>query len=172
MDTEILLPSLLLMQGVIGGLDTLFNHEMIVRLPHRTESRTEIGIHVLREAIYGVLFLALGWRAWHGVYAAFICVLLVAAILIDVIDELVENRTRVLPQNERMLHFFLILNLGFITFVLVPTLLDWSSRATVLTRVNHGLLSWSLSAPALATIGWSLRDFFAWRRLRRASSNR
>jgi hypothetical protein len=172
LDTDILLPALLLMQGVIGGIDTLLNHEMIVRLPHRTEARTELGIHVLREAIYGALFLALGWRAWHGEYAAFIGVLLVAAILIDVIDELVENRTRILPQNERMLHFFLILNLGCITLVLVPTLLDWSSRAAALARVEHGLLSWSLSALALAAIGWSIRDFFAWQRLRRASSKR
>lgn len=172
MNPEILLPALLCMQGVIGGIDTLLNHEMIVRLPHRAEARTEIGIHVLREAIYGVLFLALGWRAWHGGYAAFIGVLLVAAIIIDVIDELVENRTRVLPQNERMLHFFLILNLGFITLVLVPTLLDWSKQAAALMPVDHGLLSWSLSALALAAIGWSIRDFFAWRRLRSASSNR
>ena len=170
LNTEILLPALLFMQGVIGGIDTLLNHEMIVRLPHQIEARTEVGVHVLREAIYGALFLALGWRAWHGGYAAFIGVLLVAAISIDAIDELVENRTRVLPQNERMLHFFLILNLGFITLVLVPTLLDWSSRAAALTPVDHGLLSWSLSALALAAISWSIRDFLAWRKLHRASS--
>jgi hypothetical protein len=171
-NTELLLPALLFMQGVIGGIDTLLNHEMIARLPHRTEARTEIGVHVLREATYGVLFLSLGWHAWHGGYAVFIGVLLVAAVIIDVIDELIENRTRVLPQNERMLHFFLILNLGCITLVLVPTLLDWASRAAALTPVDHGLLSWSLTALALAAIGWSIRDFLAWRRLRHASAGR
>lgn len=172
MNIEILLPALLVAQGVIGGIDTLLNHEMIVRLPYRTDARTEIGVHVLREAMYGVLFLALGWRAWHGGYAAFIGAVLVATIVIDVVDELVENRTRVLPQNERMLHFFLILNLGFITLVMVPTLLDWSARAAALRPVDHGLLSWSLTALAVAAIGWSIRDFFAWRRLRRASLQR
>ncbi len=170
MSTEILLPTLLLMQGVIGGIDTLLNHEIIARLPHRIEARTEIGIHALREAVYGLLFLAVGWLAWHGGYAAFIGVLLVLVILIDAIDELIENRTRVLPQNERMLHFFLILNLGCITLVLVPTLRDWSSQAGALTPVDHGLLSWGLSALALAAISWSIRDFLAWRRLHRASS--
>lgn len=169
MNAEILLPALLLVQGVIGGIDTLLNHEMIERLPHRPEARTEVGIHVLREAAYGALFLALAWQAWHGGYAVFIGVLLVAAIIIDAIDELIENRTRVLPQNERMLHFLLILNLGFLTLVLAPTLLDWVSQPTRLAPVDHGLLSWCLSALGLAAIGWSLRDFFAWRRLRRTT---
>jgi len=169
-NTEILLLALLVAQGVIGGIDTLLNHEMRVRLPHRNDARTEVGIHVLREAMYGMLFAALAWCEWHGIYAAVIGVLLAATILIDVADELVENRTRVLPQNERMLHFFLILNLGCITLVLVPVLLGWSAQADALAPRDHGLLSWSLSALALAAIGWSIRDFFAWRRLRRAPS--
>ena len=144
MNTEILLPVLLVMQGAIGGIDTLLNHEIIARLPHRPEARTELGIHVLREAMYGILFLGLGWYAWHGGYAAFIGVLLGAVIVIDVVDELVENRTRVLPQNERMLHFFLILNLGLITLALVPTLLDWGAQSTSRLPASAGRYAISL----------------------------
>lgn len=169
MTTDTLLPALLIAQGLIGGIDTLFNHEWIVRLPHRVEARTEIGIHVLREATYGMLFAALAWLIWNGAWAAVIGVLLIAAIAIDAWDEFVENRTRVLPQNERLLHFLLILNLGFITIVLVPTLIGWSSNRTGIETADHGILSWILSALSVAAIGWSIRDFLAWLVLRRKS---
>ncbi|WP_019142757.1 hypothetical protein [Noviherbaspirillum massiliense] len=172
MTPETLLLALLIAQGVIGGMDTLLNHEIIVRLPQRMEARTEIGIHVLREAAYGLLFGTLAWFAWNGTWAVVIGVLLLAAIVIDACDEFVENRTRVLPQNERLLHFLLILNLGFITIVLVPVLMDWASNRTGLVPAGHGILSWILSALALAAIGWSIRDLLAWRALSRKQSGK
>jgi hypothetical protein len=168
---ETVLPVLLVAQGVIGGIDTLLNHEIIARLPHRVEARTEIGIHVLREAAYGCLFGALAWFAWHGAWAAPIGILLAAAILIDAIDEFIENRTRVLPQNERMLHFLLILNLGLIAVALSSALLRWSSEPAGLASVDYGLLSWILSALALAALAWAIRDFIAWRALGRMAES-
>jgi hypothetical protein len=72
----------------------------------------------------------------------------------------------VLPQNERVLHVFLTLNLGLIIAVLGPLLLDWGSRPTALARVDHGWMSWALSALGLASAAWSLRDLIAFRRLR------
>ena len=70
-----------------------------------------------------------------------------------------------LPQNERVLHVFLTLNLGLVIAVLVPLLLDWGSRPTALVTQSYGLLSWVLTLLALAAGAWSLRDLFAWRRL-------
>jgi hypothetical protein len=160
-----LLPVLLLVQGVMGGIDTLLNHELIARLPQRPEARTEIGLHVIREAIWACLFAGLAWFAWHGAAAAVIAALLVAEIGITACDEFVENRIRVLPQNERVLHVFLTLNLGLLIAVLVPVLLEWGSRPTALVAQSHGVLSWILSLLALAAGTWSLRDLFAWRRL-------
>jgi hypothetical protein len=156
---------LLIVQGLIGGFDTLINHEILVRLPRRPEARTEVGIHVLREASYGLLFAALAWLTWQGLFAIVIGMLLLATILIDAWDEFIENRTRVLPQNERLLHFLLILNLGVITVVLVPTLSAWLSQPTKLEAQGHGVLSWVLSFLAVAALGWSVRDLLAWRAL-------
>ncbi len=85
-------------------------------------------------------------------------------------DEVLENRTRVLPQNERVLHVFLTLNLGAIIAFLVPQLLDWSARPTGLERVHHGFLSWILTLLALSSAAWAVRDLIAWRRLRRAAA--
>jgi hypothetical protein len=166
---ELLLPLLLLAQGVMGGVDTLVNHEYIAELPRRPEARTEIGLHVVREAIWAALFAGLAWFAWHGAAAAAIGALLVVEIAITACDEWVENRIRVLPQNERILHIFLTLNLGVLIAILVPLLLDWGSRPSALVARDAGVQSWLLSLLALSAAVWSFRDFLAWRRLRRAS---
>jgi hypothetical protein len=162
---EGLLPVLLVAQGVMGGIDTLLNHELIARLPLRPDARTEVGLHVVREAIWASLFAGLAWFAWHGAAAAVIAALLVAEIGITASDEFVENRIRVLPQNERVLHVFLALNLGVLVALLVPLLLSWSTQPTGLAARSYGVLSWILSLLALAAGAWSLRDLFAWRRL-------
>lgn len=167
---ESLLPVLLIVQGVIGGVDTLVNHEWLVRLPHRVEAKREIGLHALREAGYGLLFAAIAWFAWHGTWAVLIGVLLLAALVVDAADEFIENKTRVLPQNERMLHFMLILNLGFITLVTLPLLGEWFQRPTGVVSHDHGWLSWALSALSLAAGSWSVRDLLAWFALRKKAA--
>jgi hypothetical protein len=170
MALENLVPLLLIAQGVMGGADTLLNHELIERLPHRMKARTEIGLHAIREAIYATLFAGLGWFAWHGAAAAAIAGLLAAEVLVTCCDEYVENQTRVMPQNERVLHIFLTLNLGVIIAVLVPVLLDWSTKPTQWVPLDHGLPSWVLSALAIIAAAWSIRDLLAWRRLRRQAN--
>ena len=71
-----LLPYLLVVQAVMGGFDTLVNHEIIEKLPHRPTARREIGLHSVREATYGSLFVGLGWFAWQGAFALVIAALL------------------------------------------------------------------------------------------------
>ena len=163
---EGLLPFLLLAQGVMGGVDTLLNHELIAQLPQRPQARTEIGLHVLREAIWAALFIGLAWFAWHGALALVVVAVLAAEILITAVDEFVENRIRVLPQNERVLHVFLTLNLGVIVALLAPRLLEWGAQPTGLAARSYGVFSWVLTLLALAAAFWALRDFIAWRRLR------
>jgi hypothetical protein len=147
-------------------VDTVLNHELIARLPQRPQARTEIGLHVLRELIWTTLFAGLAWFAWHGAAAALIALLLAAEIVVTACDEFVENRIRVLPQNERVLHVFLTLNLGVIVALLVPRLLEWGGQPTGLVGRSYGVFSWMLTLLALAAAFWSLRDFIAWRRLR------
>ena len=165
-DPELIPVILLAAQGVLGGIDTLVNHEWLAKLPQRPDARGEIALHSLREANYAVLFGGLAWFSWHGGLAYILGGLLLAEILITARDEWIENRIRVLPQNERVMHVFLTLNLGAIIALLIPVLHGWSSQPGGLAARDYGVLSWFLSALALAAAFWSVRDFLAWRRLR------
>jgi len=160
------LPALLVLQGAMGALDTIVNHELIVALARRPEARSELALHAGREAVYAGLFLGLGWFAWQGAFALLIVVLLIAEVAITVSDELVENRTRVLPQNERALHVFLTLNFGALVATLVPVLADWMANPSELAPSYAGWMSWALLALGLASAGWSVRDLIASRRLK------
>jgi hypothetical protein len=161
------LPALLVLQGVMGALDTLVNHEHLEKLPQRRPARAEVGLHAVREAIYGALLLGLAWFAWQGAFAAVIAALLAAKVLVTVSDEYIENRIRVLPQNERVLHVLLTLNFGAIIALLVPVLLDWAANPTELAPAHHGWMSWALSLLGVASAAWSVRDLMAFRRLGR-----
>jgi len=164
---ENLLIALVVLQGFVGGADTLINHELLERLPARPEACSEIGLHALREALYAMLFAALAWHEWHGAWGLAIAALLALEIGVDAVDEFVENRTRVLPQNERMLHFFMIMNLGLIAFALALVLGEWLYRPGAVQAVSHGAGSWLLSLLSLAALCWAVRDMIAWRRLAR-----
>lgn len=168
MDLGVLAAGLLALQGVLGGIDTVLNHELIVKLPRRPEARGEIGLHSIREAIYACLFGGLAWFAWLGAAAGLLAALLIGEVVNTACDEWTENRVRVLPQNERVLHIFLTLNLGAIVTLLVPTIWQWSGEPTGFSPRNYGALSWLLTAFAALGVFWSLRDFLAWRRLGRA----
>jgi hypothetical protein len=88
-----------------------------------------------------------------------------AEVINTACDEWVENRIRVLPQNERVLHIFLTLNLGAIIAVSVPTIAQWSAAPTGFSPRDFGWLSWLLTLFAGLGVFWSLRDFRAWRKL-------
>ena len=167
--TQAWLPWLLILQGVLAGFDTLLNHEIIAGLPRKADARREVGIHVYREVIWAILLLGLPWFAWHGAAAGFIAALLATEVCITAWDEYVENRSRVLPQNERVLHLFLAVNLGVIIAVLYPLLREWGSHPTGLVARNFGLLSWIISLFGLCAAAWAVRDTLAWLRLRRGS---
>jgi hypothetical protein len=165
MALDSLLAFVLVLQGLMGGVDTLLNHEYLEQLPKRPEARREVGLHAIREAIYAVLFAGLGWFAWHGAAAYLIAGLVLAEIGVTTVDEWTENRIRVLPQNERVLHIFLTLNMGIIVAILVPTLAKWIDQPDELVPADHGWMSWALLALAAAAAEWSVLDFLAWRRL-------
>ena len=165
MTAEAWLLGLLLAQGTLGAFDTLYNHEHVEGLRRRPAARPELVLHAIREAIYASLFLGLAWFAWQGAAAAAIGALLLGEVFITALDEAVENRSRVLPQNERVLHVFLTLNLGLIAATLVPVLGDWAARPTGLVLESHGLASIALTAFALVSGFWCMLDATAARRL-------
>ena len=166
-DTFDWLPALLVLHGVMGAIDTLLNHEFIEDLPHRRGARSEVGLHAAREAVYGALFLGFAWFAWLGAFAVVIGALLITEVAVTVRDELVENRVRVLPQNERALHVFLTLNFGAIIALFVPVLWDWWSNPTEFAPAHHGWMTWALSLLGIMSAACSVRDLLAFRRLGR-----
>jgi hypothetical protein len=167
--TEAWLPWLLLLQGVLAGVDTVLNHEVLAKLPQKPSARPELATHVCRELIWTVLLFGLAWYAWQGAAAWVIAALLGAEVLVTGWDEFIENRTRVLPQNERILHVILTLNLGAIITVLYPLLREWGSRPTALAPTGYGILSWIISLFAVTALAWAVRDALARHRLRRVS---
>ena len=162
---DVLLPALLVAQAALGALDTVVNHELIAHLADEPVARLELRLHAVREAVYAVMFAGLGWFDWHGAAAAAMVAFLAVETAVTVADELVENRTRVLPQNERVLHIFLTLNFGVIVAVLIPVLLQWRGYPTGLVLHDHGAPSWLLGVFAAASAGWAVRDLIAWHRL-------
>jgi hypothetical protein len=153
----------------MGAVDTLINHEFIEGLPHRRAARAEVALHAAREAVYAALYLGFAWLAWQGAFAIVIGVLLAAEAAITLVDEVVENRVRVLPQNERALHVLLILNFGAIVALFVPLLIDWAANPTELAPAHHGWISWALTLFGLASAAWAVRDAMAAGRMLAAS---
>lgn len=155
---------LLVAQILLGGLDNLWHHEIIGRLPGKREARVEVALHAGRELCYALLFAGLAWWEWHGAFAAAVVAVLVLEVCITLADFVVEDRTRRLPTTERVLHTVLALNFGAMLAVLAPTLLTWARLPTALALVDYGLTSWLLTAAAGGVLVWSARNALAARR--------
>ena len=68
MDSD-LLWTLIALQIVLGAFHTLYHHEFTERLAWRASQRHELRLHALRNLIYAVLFITLGWLEVHGWFA-------------------------------------------------------------------------------------------------------
>lgn len=148
----------LMAHGVIGGLDVVFNHELIARLPRQPGAAPEQRLHSARELVFALLFVALAWFAWHGWLALVIAGLFLAELWISTVDTVLELETRLLPVTERVAHVALFVNLGIMLGLLGPTLLAWAQLPTGLPRVAYGWISWVLSALGAGALAWSIRD--------------
>lgn len=148
----------LIAHGIIGGLDVIINHELIARLPARRGARAELALHSARELIFATLFGGLAWFEWHGLAALLIGALLLGEFLISLVDMVIEPEVRPLPPSERVAHVVLLVNLGVIAALVGQAVLAWLSQPTGLAAVDYGAASWILSALALGSLGWSVRD--------------
>lgn len=148
----------LIAHGVIGGSDVILNHELIARIPSLPGATAEQTLHSARELAFCILFLALAWFEWHGAAALAIACVLAAEMLISTFDMVVEGDTRVLPVTERALHALLFTNYGIVLALTGQALLRWWALPGAIVPTSHGLASWVLSAMALASLGWSVRD--------------
>jgi uncharacterized protein (TIGR01777 family) len=166
MTSSILWP-LITMQIVMGAFDTLYHHELTERLAWRPSQQHELRLHGIRNLLYAVLFLVLGWSEPHGLLAMLTIALLVAELVITLMDFVEEDISRRLPASERITHTLLALNYGAILALGIPVLLGWAGTKSALVPVSYG--AWSIVA-TLAAIGvalFGLRDLAAAARLRR-----
>ena len=163
----ILVLELLLVQTLLGAYDTLWYHELRERLPAKRAAATEVGLHALREFLYGCTFLAMAWAEWHGVWAAVLGVLVLLEIVVTIADFIVEDRTRALPAAERVLHTVLAINIGIVMTVLAPVLWHWWSLPSAVMATSHGVLSTVFTLLAVAVFGWAMRNGIAWLQHRR-----
>ena len=153
--------ALLTLQAVMGAIDNLWHHELTERLPGKRSARLELSLHAAREALYAFLFLALAWYTWHGGWAWVIGAVVIAEIVITLGDFIVEDRTRRLPELERVLHTLLAISIGAVLAALWPVLAVWASMPHGVVAVDHGLVSWMFTVFGVGAAVWSLRNGIA-----------
>ncbi len=158
--------TLLTVQGIMGAFDNIWHHELTEALPSKPSAWRELTLHSARAFIYGVIFLALGWSTWHGLFAVLLAAVLIVEVGITLWDFLEEDMTRKLPPLERILHTLLAVNYGAVLALLAPVLWTWAQQQSAITLAFHGGLTWIMSFCAGGIFAWSLRDGRAAWRLR------
>lgn len=156
---------LLAAQGILGGIDNLWNHEWRARLPSSPAARRELQLHAARGLIYGPVFLAFAWVELNGLFAMALLAILAIELFITLADFAEEDRSRTLSPQERVLHGLLTLNYGaFLAFVL-PVLAAQATMSSAVFAVDHGWMSWLLTLHAVGSSGFGIRDALAALRL-------
>lgn len=158
---------LLVANGLLGAVDTLWYHEHRAALPRRPDRfRTELRLHAARDAVYAVLYGTIGWWAWRGAWAAVLAGLLAVEIVITLADFVVEDRTRALGPGERVLHSVMAIVYGVMLGRLAPVLAGWAHDPTALARAGRvpALLAAVASAFGAGIAASGARDAWAARR--------
>src|SRR5579863_4080451 len=164
--TSLLIWILIGSQIAMGAFDTFYHHEMTERLAWRPSQRHELQLHGVRNILYALLFLTLGWLEVHGIWAIVVIGVLVAEVVITLMDFVEEDLSRKLPASERINHTLLALNYGAILILLMPVLIGWAGRATDVKLVSYGCWSILAAVSAIGVTLFGLRDAAA-RRLAR-----
>src|SRR5258708_37775731 len=142
--------TLIAIQIAMGAFDTFYHHEMTERLAWRPSQRRELQLHSVRNALYALLFLTLGWLEVHGIWAMLVISVLVVEVVVTLMDFVEEDMSRKLPASERINHTLLALNYGAILVLLLPVLIEWAGQPAAVTPAYCGF--WSILA-AVAALG-------------------
>ncbi|MGY4396666.1 uncharacterized protein (TIGR01777 family) [Sphingomonas sp. UYAg733] len=153
--------TLLFMQVAMGGFDTVYHHELTQRLAWKPGQATELRLHGVRNMIYALVFLMLGWTQPHGLAAMLLIGALVVELGITLWDFVEEDRVRALPASERVTHTLLTLNYGVLLAILAPVLLASAARPTSVAIEGHGVVSILLSIAAVGVAVSGFRDLLA-----------
>jgi uncharacterized protein (TIGR01777 family) len=161
--------TLLCAQAVLGAIDTIWHHELKVALPRDPEARLELWIHAVRAMLYGALFYGLAWYQWGGAWVLLLIAIVAVEVVLTLWDFLVEDRTRVLPSSERVLHTVLAINGGAVFCLLALQLPSWWALPTGWIAADYGLWSIALTLDAGGVTAPGLRDAWAAWTLQRAA---
>jgi uncharacterized protein len=108
-----------------------------------------------------VVFGSLAWTTYKGLYAWFLGGLLFTEIIITLQDFIEEDRTRIVPPGERVMHALMGIVYGAIMTSLLPQIITWSEFATHFAASNNGAMSWILTAFAVGVFVSGVRDLLA-----------
>jgi uncharacterized protein (TIGR01777 family) len=153
--------ALLLLQVAMGAFDTLYHHELTLRLPWQPGQATELRLHGARNLIYALVFLALGWTEPHGAAAMILIAALTVEMGITLWDFVEEDRVRALPATERVTHTLLTLNYGALLAMLAPALIGWAALPNAVFLRGYGIVSILLTIAAAGVAVSGVRDLFA-----------
>jgi hypothetical protein len=160
--------AILVLHGLLGGFDTLYNHEWVAQLPRRPQAARELRLHAGRSAAYVLIFGGLAWFEWHGVMVVVLALLVLGEFGLTLVDSVVEDRTREVAATERVVHMVLGVTTGaWAGFVFYTGFSDWWSRPTALVATAYGAISWVLTFFAIAVALSAARDALAAARLDR-----
>ena len=153
--------SLMMFQGCLGALDTLYYHEWKYRLcAHPEHTRVELKLHGVRDLIYAVLFICLPRWSWGGGWVACLATLLVAEIVITLIDFVIEQRVRQpwggLASGELMMHALMAIIYGAFLLSISPHLMMWWGQPTGFAPHSAPLPSWMTWAASMMGLGVGL----------------
>src|SRR5947208_14957099 len=139
---------LLVIQGILGGFDTVWFHELRARLPRQRRAVSELRLHAARDFAYAILFGTLGWLSWGGVLVWVLALALVAEVGITLWDFLEEDETTRLPPGERITHAMMGIVYGAFLALLVPEMMMWSTQPSGLHAQPTGIITFVLGAMA------------------------
>lgn len=165
-----LLWSLIGVQIVMGAFDTFYHHELTERLAWRPSQRAELRLHGVRNLLYALLFLVLGWLEVHGLPAMLVIAVLLVEVVVTLMDFVEEDLSRKLPPSERINHTLLAINYGAILVLLLPLLGEWAARPAGIASAYAGWLSVVATLCAVGAALCGVRDFAAARRLGRMTN--
>jgi hypothetical protein len=123
---------LLLLLGILGGIDILLYHSISHGIRTHVDSRFELMTHALCGPTYMTLFLVVPNLETHGWWAIALGLLLVLDFAISVTDFALERKSRAelggLPSGEYVLHMMIAMAFGAFVMALAPTLALWMAE--------------------------------------------
>jgi len=155
-------------QAMLGAFDLAFHHELTERLTWRPVASAELKLHAARNALYAVIFAVLAWAEPHGLLAIAFVAVLAVEIVITLSDFVIEDRTRLLPASERVLHTLLAVSYGVFLALFAPLLANWMAEPTGLLLVERGAWSAVMTVFAAGVGMWAFRDMRRSKALTRA----